>query len=274
MKDKQILVYGTDHYRLMGMKGLCKTTPSEITNAIHLPDVYELMSMVEDAMDPQKLPEPENCRKEIVQTHRLRILDRRSIRNIGASWVESGYCWAPVFVGDAGSNGWDYSDFMDRDERLFKFLPDKNKAYREAALWNRRRVQTILCGDCTKLPSIMHDTIHKDDYWCLFGELIILSICSDIPKMWVLFESASDVPKYVESYRKGSSGPFAYVDSNILCPGEALKRFSYADLLKPVYIHFDPNDVVDEKRFDLYHRTMENWKSNVATYGLELYWRN
>ena len=274
MKDKQILVYGDAYYRQMGKKGLDKTPPSEIVKAIHLPDVYEFMSMVENAMDPQKLPDPENCRKEIVNSHRLRILDRRAMRNIGANRIDSGYCWAPVFVGDAGSTGWDYSDFVDKDERTFRFLPDKKKAYREAALWNRRRVQTILAGKCTNLPDIMHDVIHKDDYWCLFGELIILAICSEIPKMWVLFDDASCVPKHVKEYQKGSSGPFAYVDSNILCPGKAMEWYSYEDLLQPVYIHFKPDEIVNEKRLDLNFRSMENWKSNVGTYGFELYWRN
>lgn len=274
MKDKKILVYGDGYYRQMGNKGMDKLPPSEMVKAIHLPDVYEFMSMVEDAMYPTKVENVNWWHHEIVDNHRLRILDRRAMRNIGTDRIESGYCWAPVFVGDAGSMGWDYSDFLDKDERVFRFLPEKNKKYREASLWNRRRVQMLIAGNCTGLPDIMTRPISEDEYWCLLGELVILSISMHIPQMRVLFEDAAAVPEYIEKKQQATAGPFIYLDGNMLCPGDVLKYLTYEDLLKPVYIKFDLEQTAQMKEYDLMFRSLTNWKANVESYGLNLYWRN
>lgn len=284
MKDKEILVYSDNYFRQISKKNMDQIQPSDMARAIHLPDVYEFMSMVESSMHPIRLSTKEDMhpmrlsRKEemhhlIVDDRRLMILDRRACRATDSNRDNPGYCWAPVFVGEAGMTDWDYDQFVDKDERVFKFLPDKKKKYREAALWNRRRIQALISGNCTELPSIMTDTIGENTYWCLLGELVILDIIVDIPGMRGLFESAGDVPRHIANMQNGSVGPFAYLDSNILCPGKALKNFTYEDLLQPVYIYFNPDVVADQKSSDLYFRSYENWKANLESYGCSLYWR-
>ena len=85
-----------------------------------------------------------------------------------------------------------------------------------------------------------------------------------------MFEDAADVPKYLSETRPGSTGPYVFADETYLNPGKNLDRYTYEDLLKPVYLRFKPDDIPTGERYDLMYRSMENWKANAETFGFQI----
>ena len=91
MKDKEILVYSDNYFRQISKKNMDQIQPSDMARAIHLPDVYEFMSMVEASMHPMRLEAREDTHRLIVDDRRLMILDRRACRATNSNRDNPGY---------------------------------------------------------------------------------------------------------------------------------------------------------------------------------------